>query len=134
MPSNLELAVNAALSQRQAAFARYAAANPFSMGIDAKRDAAWSEYGFKEEITYADLYKLYRRGGIAHGAIEKIITTCWRTRPTLIEGTEDEKAENETSWEREIKKQFDNRFWRVIAECDRRRLIGRYAGLLIRQG
>lgn len=92
MPSNVELAVNAALSQRQAAFARYAAANPFSMGIDAKRDAAWSEYGFKEEITYADLYKLYRRGGIAHGAIEKIITTCWRTRPTLIEGTEDEKA------------------------------------------
>lgn len=62
MPSNLELAVNAALSQRQAAFARYAAANPFSMGIDAKRDAAWSEYGFKEEITYDDLYKLYRRG------------------------------------------------------------------------
>lgn len=46
MPSNLELAVNAALSQRQAAFARYAAAHPFSMGIDAKRDAAWSEYGF----------------------------------------------------------------------------------------
>ena len=131
MPSNLELAVNAALSQRQAAFARYAAANPFTMGIDAKRNAAWSEYGFKEELTYTDLYKLYRRGGIAHGAIEKIITTCWRDSPVLIEGTEDEKAETETPWEREIKKQFDNRFWRVIAECDRRRLVGRYAGLLI---
>lgn len=131
MPSNLDLAVNAALSQRQAAYARYAAANPFTMGIDAKRDTAWSEYGFKEEITYSDLYKLYRRGGIAHGAVEKIITTCWRTMPALIEGTEDEKAEKETTWEREIKKQFDNRFWRVIAECDRRRLIGRYAGLLI---
>lgn len=75
MLSNLELAVNAALSQRQAAFARYAAAHPFTMGIDAKRDAAWSEYGFKEEITYHDLYKLYRRGGIAHGAVEKIVTT-----------------------------------------------------------
>ncbi|HAN2030635.1 TPA: DUF1073 domain-containing protein [Escherichia coli] len=131
MPSNLELAVNAALSQRQAAFARYAAANPFSMGIDAKRDAAWSEYGFKEEITYHDLYKLYRRGGIAHGAVEKIVTTCWRTKPKMIEGTEDEKAKKETPWEREIKKKFNNRFWRTVAECDRRRLIGRYSGLLI---
>jgi uncharacterized protein len=83
MPSNLELAVNAALSQRQAAYARYAAAHPFTMGIDAKRDAAWSEYGFKEEITYHDLYKLYRRGGIAHGAVEKIVTTCWRTKPKM---------------------------------------------------
>lgn len=131
MPSNLELAVNAALAQRHAAFTRYAAAHPFSMGIDAKRNAAWSEYGFKEEITYSDLYKLYRRGGIAHGAIEKIVGTCWRTSPVIIEGTEDERAETETAWEKAIKKQFDNRFWRTISECDRRRLIGRYAGLLI---
>nr|DAI96605.1 MAG TPA: portal [Caudoviricetes sp.] len=131
MPSNLELAVNAAMEQRHAAMTRYAAAHPFSMGIDAKRHAAWSEYGFKEEITYSDLYKLYRRGGIAHGAIEKIVGTCWRTPPVIIEGTEDERAEKETAWERAIKKQFDNRFWRTISECDRRRLIGRYAGLLI---
>ena len=102
-----------------------------TMGIDAKRDTAWSEYGFKEEITYDDLYKLYRRGGIAHGAVEKIVTTCWRTKPKMIEGTEDEKAKKETPWEREIKKKFNNRFWRTVAECDRRRPIGRYAGLLI---
>lgn len=49
----------------------------------------------------------------------------------MIEGTEDERAKDETPWEKAIKKQFDNRFWRVVAECDRRRLVGRFAGMLI---
>ncbi|EHR4749648.1 DUF1073 domain-containing protein, partial [Salmonella enterica] len=71
MTEKLTLAVNHALNDVRLARARMGLLNP-SMGLDAKRNSAWCEYGFKEELTFDDLYKLYRRGGIAHGAVEKL--------------------------------------------------------------
>lgn len=133
MNEQMKLAVNAAMDEYKSAIARQLAANPYStMGIDAKRSQAWNEYGFKQVIEYADMYKLYRRGGIAHGAINKLVDTCWRNNPIIIEGLEEERGKTETQFEREMKKTFDNRFWMKIAEVDRRRLIGRYAGLIMR--
>src|SRR5690606_31740434 len=97
------------------------------------RPQAWCEYGFKDDITFDDFYSLYRRGGIAHGAVEKIVSNCWRTNPWVIEGDEQDNAREETPWERKTKPTFKSgRFWRSIAEADRRRLVGRYSGLLLR--
>lgn len=130
MTDKLTLAVNHALNDARMARARMAMLAP-TMGLDAKRSTAWCEYGFKEDITYDDLYGLYRRGGIAHGAVKKIISACWQTNPEIIEGDEQDETRKETAWERKAKTVFTNRFWRALAEADLRRLVGRYSGILL---
>lgn len=56
---------------------------------------------------------------------------CWQTNPEIIEGDDADESENETAWEKKSKQVFTNRFWRSFSEADRRRLVGRYAGILL---
>lgn len=133
MTDKLQLAVNHALSEAAIARARMGLLN-IGMGLDSKRASAWAEYGFKENLEFSDLYNLYRRGGIAHGAVNKIVQTCWKTNPEIIEGDEQDDSREETAWERSNKALFNNRFWRTFAEADSRRLVGRYAGILLHIG
>lgn len=130
MTDKLTLAVNHALNDVRLARARMGLMAP-TMGLDNKRHSAWCEYGFPEQVTYENLYALYRRGGIAHGAVEKLIGKCWQTNPEIIEGDDADESENETTWEKKSKQVFTNRFWRAFADADRRRLVGRYAGILL---
>ncbi|HBY1517206.1 TPA: DUF1073 domain-containing protein, partial [Klebsiella aerogenes] len=81
--------------------------------------------------TYENLYALYRRGGIAHGAVEKLVGKCWQTNPEIIEGDDADESKVETAWEKNTKKVFTKRLWRAFAEADRRRQVGRYAGILL---
>lgn len=130
MNKNLQLAVNHALNDARLARARMAAFNP-GMGLDAKRSTAWCEYGFKEELTFDDLYKLYRRGGIAFGAVNKITSHCWKTYPEIIQGDKYDKSKPQTAWERSMKATLNSRLWKIFAEADRRRLVGRWSGILL---
>jgi hypothetical protein len=130
MTDKLTLAVNHALNDARMARARMGLMAP-TMGLDNKRHSAWCEYGFPEQVTYENLYALYRRGGIAHGAVEKLVGKCWQTNPEIIEGDDADESENETAWEKKAKQVFTNRFWRSFSEADRRRLVGRYAGILL---
>ncbi|HDC4836673.1 TPA: anti-CBASS protein Acb1 family protein [Enterobacter hormaechei subsp. steigerwaltii] len=130
MTDKLTLAVNHALNDARMARARMGLLAP-TMGLDNKRHSAWCEYGFPEQVTYENLYALYRRGGIAHGAVEKLVGKCWQTNPEIIEGDDADESENETAWEKKSKQVFTNRFWRSFSEADRRRLVGRYAGILL---
>ncbi|BBT90392.1 hypothetical protein WP8W19C02_20120 [Enterobacter cloacae] len=130
MTDKLTLAVNHALNDARMARARMGLMAP-TMGLDNKRHSAWCEYGFPEQVTYENLYALYRRGGIAHGAVEKLVGKCWQTNPEIIEGDDADESENETTWEKKSKQVFTNRLWRAFADADRRRLVGRYAGILL---
>lgn len=130
MTDILTLAVNHALNDARMARARIGMLAP-TMGLDNKRSSAWCEYGFPELVTYDNLYSLYRRGGIAHGAVEKLVGKCWQTNPELIEGDDADESKDETPWEKSAKKVFTKRLWRAFAEADRRRLVGRYAGILL---
>ena len=130
MTDKLTLAVNHALNDARMARARMGLMAP-TMGLDNKRHSAWCEYGFPEQVTYENLYALYRRGGIAHGAVEKLVGKCWQTNPEIIEGDDADESKDETAWEKKSKQVFTNRFWRSFSEADRRRLVGRYAGILL---
>ncbi|EGT5653827.1 DUF1073 domain-containing protein [Cronobacter sakazakii] len=130
MTDKLTLAVNHALNDARMARARMAMLAP-TMGLDAKRSTAWCEYGFKEELTFDDLYKLYRRGGIAFGAVNKLAGTCWKTNPEVIEGEPTDDSREETQWERSGKGVFTHRFWRAFYKADVRRLVGRWAGIML---
>ncbi|EMZ5812235.1 anti-CBASS protein Acb1 family protein [Klebsiella aerogenes] len=130
MTDKLTLAVNHALNDARMARARMGMLAP-TMGLDNKRHSAWCEYGFPEQVTYENLYALYRRGGIAHGAVEKLVGKCWQTNPEIIEGDDADESKVETAWEKNTKKVFTKRLWRAFAEADRRRQVGRYAGILL---
>lgn len=130
MTDKLTLAVNHALNDARMARARMGLLAP-TMGLDNKRHSAWCEYGFKEDITFSDLYHLYRRGGIAHGAVKKIIGSCWLTYPEIIEGEKKDETLKETAWESQAKRVFTHRFWHAFADADLRRLVGRYSGVLL---
>ncbi len=69
------------------------------MGLSNKRHSAWCEYGFPELVTYENLYSLYRRGGIAHGAVE----TCWQVladQPGNREGDDADDSEGKAAREK----------------------------------
>ncbi|WP_145585535.1 anti-CBASS protein Acb1 family protein [Yersinia rochesterensis] len=127
---NHALQINSAISESAIARARMGLID-VGMGLDAKRANAWCEYGFKQELTFDDLYRLYRRGGIAHGAVNKLIGTCWLTNPEIIEGEEKDESGAVTSWEKSLKAVFNSRLWQQFADADMRRLVGRYSGLLL---
>lgn len=130
--SNLQLAVNHAMHDAALARARMNLLNPLGMGLDDKRAAAWCEYGFKQNLDFHDFYKLYRRNGLASGAVEKLAGTCWKTNPWVIEGDEEDESRKETGWEKKVKRVLTARLWRRFREADARRLVGRYSGLVLR--
>ncbi|MGG4580328.1 MULTISPECIES: anti-CBASS protein Acb1 family protein [Alcaligenes] len=130
--SNLQLAVNHAMHDAALARARMNLLNPLGMGLDDKRAAAWCEYGFKQNLDFHDFYKLYRRNGLASGAVEKLAGTCWKTNPWVIEGGEEDESRKETDWEKKTKRVLTARLWRRFREADARRLVGRHSGLVLR--
>lgn len=127
----MTLAVNHAVSEARVRAAREGLIGGHG-GNDNKRACAWSEYGFPDHLTFSSFYGMYRRGGIAHGAIEKLIGTCWKTDPWIIQGDEQDKAKTEAPWERKLKPLLKGgRLWRAFKEADRRRLVGRFSALMI---
>lgn len=100
-------------------------------GLDTKRMGAWGEYGYPDHLTPSDFYKAYARHGLAHGAVNKLNGTCWGTDPWVIEGEKQDEKRKETPWERSVKGALPDDFWHVVAEVDKRRLIGRYAAMVL---
>lgn len=131
MNEKLQIAVNHALSDARISRMRTAMAYG-GYGLDDKRKcSAWAEYGWSETVTYEMLFGLYRRGGLGHGAVEKLIGTCWKTSPWVIEGDDQDESGPETVWEKAATQTLTARLWRAFADADRRRLVGRYSGLLL---
>lgn len=128
----LRLRANASAQESAIARARMGMLNPGGLGLDVKRNAAWCEYGFKEQIEVADFVNLYKRGGIAHGAVSKLTGACWKSDPWIIEGEKQDEARDETTWERKVKAALPDGFWHSVAEADMRRLVCRYSALILR--
>lgn len=113
------------------ALARMRLLEPGGLALDQKRSQAWCEFGWPADVTNEMLYRLYRRGGVAHGAIEKIIGACWKTWPQLIEGGTEDAAAKTSVWEEATSKVLSPALWRQWSEADRRRLVSRYSGLIL---
>lgn len=125
--SQLELAVNSALQHRREYLARLGFG-----GIDNKRRKAWQEYGYKNDLCFADYLALYDRGGVAHGAVQRLVEKCWETLPWVIEGDEYDDKRPETPWEKSLRMLLKSvKAWHQFADGDRRRLVGHYSGLLL---
>jgi len=125
----LDLALNSALSERQAVMSRQSL---LMGGIDNKRPDAWCSYGYKDVLCFNDYYRLFERGGIAHGAVMTLNENCWSTDPEVIEGDEEDRAEAPTAWEKQFKKLAKRlKLWEKFRDADMRRLVGRYSCILL---
>jgi len=125
----LEMALNSALSERQAVASRQSL---LMDGIDNKRPDAWCSYGYKPDLCFNDYYRLFERGGIAHGAVMTLNENCWSTDPEVIEGDEEDRAEAPTAWEKQFKKLAKRlKLWEKFRDADMRRLVGRYSCILL---
>lgn len=107
-------------------------------GFDVKRSEAqhYRDFNYPTEITFALAHRIYHRNGIARAGVEKTIGKTWEDNPWLLEKERDGSEggqRKETTVEREIRQRFaDLRVWQHMAEADRRSLVGRYAGLILR--
>lgn len=125
----LDLALNSALSERQACASRQSL---LMGGIDNKRPDAWCSYGYKDALCFSDYYRLFERGGIAHGAVMTLNEHCWSSDPEVIEGDEEDRAEAPTPWEKQFKKLAKRlKLWEKFRDADMRRLVGRYSCILL---
>jgi hypothetical protein len=102
---------------------------------DAKHDH-YKDYGWPDCVTFEMAYGMYSRNGYARAAVNKTILKTWESFPFLLEkardGTQTGKVK-ETKTEADIRQRFDDiRFWQNCAEADRRGMVGRYAGLILR--
>lgn len=144
LTGNMALAVNSALDQYKMMKAREAMlmgpggflsgmGTSMSPGLDAKRSQSWQEFGYPSGLFFIDFFKLYARGGIAAGCVNKLAGRCWLTNPWITEGEKEEKDDAATPWEESLKPVLrQGRLWRAFAEADKRRLVGRYSGLILR--
>lgn len=97
--------------------------------IDSKRPAAWQTYGYRDELTFADYFQAYERGGAAHGAVHRLVEKCWQKAPRIKQP----KADKATPWEIELNAILAGiNAWTKFQDLDRRNLVGRYAALIYR--
>lgn len=125
----LDLALNSALSERATIMARQSLMHG---SLDASRPCSWESYGYKENLCFADFYRLFERGGIAHGAVMTLNEHCFSSDPEIIEGDEEDRAEAPTAWEKQFKKLAKRlKLFEKLRDADMRRLVGRYSGILL---
>ncbi|WP_066470753.1 anti-CBASS protein Acb1 family protein [Comamonas terrae] len=100
-----------------------------SLGLDAKRPTAWTQYGYPEHVTFELLYAAYERGGAGHGAVHRLLDKCWEKLPRIKKP----ESDSETPWEKKVRKLLrDVRVMAKLKDLDRRNLIGRYAAVIYR--
>ena len=99
---------------------------------DSKRPKAWQEYGFPDTVTNAMLRAMWARGGVAHGAVAKMVGNCWKSQPTVIDGGVENSATKELPIEKEIADICKKlRLWKAFKNADEKRLATRYSAIII---
>lgn len=97
--------------------------------LDAKRPTAWTQYGYPEQISFAQYLQAYERGGAGHGAVHRLLDKCWQGKPRIKSPSNDK----ETPWETKVGKLLDSiQAWKKLKDFDRRNMVGHYAALIYR--
>lgn len=126
-------ALNAALGEEKMFRARQRfACSDGLLGADSKRPNAWSAYGYKANVGFKDYYRMWERGGLAHGAVSRTISKCWQDEPEVIEGEPSEVKRPPTAWEKAFKAfAKKHKLWESVREADMRRTVGKYSALVL---
>ena len=97
--------------------------------LDAKRPQAWMQFGYPETLTPEHLLKAYLRGGPGFRAVHHILDRCWQEWPRV----KLKASDDETTWETRLQGILEKvAAWPKLQDWDRRNMVGRYAGLILR--
>lgn len=119
--TNTKLIANAVSRRLEAMFPRY-------FNLSRKHDH-FRDFGWPDTLTFEDFYRLYRRNGLAFAGVDKTILKTWQSSPEVWE----REGPTESEVEADIRQRFsDLRIWHHFAEADRRSMVGRYAGVILR--
>lgn len=94
----------------------------------------YSDFGYPVDVTFDLAFHAYTRNGIARAGVDKTVSKTWQDTPWLQTFARDDGDDTpETTTEKAIRERFsDLRLWQHLAEADRRSLVGRYAGVILR--
>lgn len=94
------------------------------------------DFGYPTTLGFAQLFDVYCRNPLATAGVDKTIGKTWQDNPFLQEFQRDgskKGRQEETKLEADIRQRFgDLRLWQHMAECDRRAMVGKYSGLIMR--
>lgn len=97
--------------------------------LDAKRPRAWDQFGYPETLTPEQLLKAYLRGGPAYRAVHHVLDRCWQEWPRV----KLKASDAETPWETRLQGILEKvNAWPKLQDWDRRNMVGRFAGLILR--
>ncbi len=124
--------VNAIQGEMRRVMAREFMTGCHNSSLDGKRAGAWQNYGYKEDLEFADFYRLWRRNGIANALITRLIGKSWHDDPELIQGDIEDKDKETTQWETSVK-EFAKKYemWSAFQEADLYQSVGGFAGLIL---
>lgn len=94
------------------------------------------DFGFPAQVEFDLLYSMYTRNSLAKAAVDKSIRKTWQDPPWLLEKPRDGSegaTKKETRLEKAIRQHFTKiRLWTKLMEADRRSLVGRFGGVILR--
>jgi hypothetical protein len=89
----------------------------------------FKDFGWPDQLDFEQLYRMYRRNGLAFAGVDKTILKTWQDNPEVWET----EKPTESDLEGDIRQRFaDLRIWQHFAEADRRSMVGKYAGVILR--
>lgn len=123
--SMLDLMINAVTRRLTTMFPGY---------FEGAKHNHYADFGYPTKVDFGLLYDAYTRNSLGKAAVTKTVAKTWETNPLLQEKARDGgKEAKETRREALIRQKFDDlRLWQRLAEADRRGLVGRYAGVILR--
>lgn len=125
--NKLQMIANAAYIRARAQFLG------MMRGLDAKRNRAWTEYGYKDHLEFADYYNAYDRQALAAAAIELLNDKVWSDTPYIAEGDGSDTLDLDSPAELILAKQFKKaRVWDACKLADLMRLVGGYSYAVLR--
>lgn len=85
----------------------------------------YSDFGYPAEVTFQNLWNMYRRFGIAANVVNLPVQMTWVTNPTI-----EVSNSSFSSTLEDLADRMD--FWQRLQGLDKRQRVGRYAGLFLR--
>lgn len=87
------------------------------------------DFGWPENLSFQHFHRMYTRNSLAAAGVDKTIAKTWEEMPQIWESEEPKESKSE----RDIARRFkDLRIWQMLAEADRRSMVGRYSGVILR--
>lgn len=108
----------------------------FAVQLDAKSPDLYGQFGYSKSLCFNDYMNAYQRNPSATAAVDRMLKKCWGEYPRvkeLREGEDTAQDQEATPWEKQVSDLFVRmKLWDKVRDTDKRRMIGRYAGAILR--